>query len=185
MVLRSPAAYLREGASTPEQNPRHIGGGEIQMIKLEISLHINRPVAEVLKYLNDPTKMSEGNPIIEEARASEPPVKAGTRIRTRARMLGRKVEGTLEVLEYEPNKRVVQKSDEPFSFKVTNTFQAENGGTRLVSAAQAELGGVFKLHQPNFSPSSEKEAETRVGNPKEIPGRTSSAGKISKYAGAY
>src|SRR5260370_23077974 len=176
MVLRSPAAYLREGASTPEQNPRHIGGGEIQMIKLEISLHINRPVAEVFKYLNDPTKMSEGNPIIEEARASEPPVKAGTRIRTRARMLGRKVEGTLEVLEYEPNKRVVQKSDEPFSFKVTNTFQAENGGTRLVSAAEAELGGVFKLSEPVFARIAKKQAQTGLGNAQGLPESQSPAG---------
>src|SRR5260370_33736731 len=93
MVLRSPAAYLREGASTPEQNPRHIGGGEIQMIKLEISLHINRPVAEVFKYLNDPTKMSGWNPIIEKATASETPAKAGTLIRTPGRMLGRNGEG--------------------------------------------------------------------------------------------
>ena len=138
------------------------------MIKLEISLHINRPVAEVFKYLNDPTKMSEWNPIIEEATASETPVKAGTRIRTRARMLGRKVEGTLEVLEYEPNKRVVQKSDEPFSFKVTNTFQAENGGTRLVSAAEGELGGFFKLSEPIFARIVKKQLQAQYETAKEL-----------------
>jgi len=138
------------------------------MIKLEISLHINRPVAEVFKYLNDPTKMPEWNPIIEEATASETPVKAGTRIRTRARMLGRKVEGTLEVLEYELNKRVVQKSDEPFSFKVTNTFQAENGGTRLVSAAEAELGGFFKLSEPIFARIAKKQAQAGLETAKEL-----------------
>src|SRR5260370_40040859 len=168
MVLRSPAAYLREGASTPEQNPRHIGGGEIQMIKLEISLHINRPVAEVFKYLNDPTKMPEWNPIIEEATASETPIKVGTRIRTRARMLGRKVEGTLQVVEYEHNKRVVQKNDEPFPFKVTNTYQAENGGTRRVSAAEAELGGVFKLSEPIVARIAKKPAQAGVETAKEL-----------------
>src|SRR5260370_11827793 len=104
------------------------------MVKVEISLHINRPVAEVFKYMNDPTKMPEWNSTIEEATPSETPVKVGTRIRTRGRMLGRKIEGTVEVVEYEPNKRVVLKSDDPFSWKAINTFHAENRGTRLVIA---------------------------------------------------
>ena len=29
------------------------------MVKVEISLHINRPVADVFKYMNDPTRMPE------------------------------------------------------------------------------------------------------------------------------
>ena len=138
------------------------------MVKIEISLHVNRPVAEVFNYLNDPTKMAEWNPIIEEATASETPVKVGTRIRTRTRMLGRKIEGTLEVVEYEPNKRVVQKSDEPFPFKVINTFQAENGGTRLVSAAEAELGGFFKLSEPIFARIAKKQAQAGLETAKEL-----------------
>src|SRR3989442_13292215 len=147
------------------------------MVKIEISLHVNRPVAEVFNYLNDPTKMAEWNPIIEEATPSETPVKVGTRIRTRTRMLGRKIEGTLEVVEYEPNKRVVQKSDEPFPFKVINTFQAENGGTRLVSAAEAELGGFFKLSEPIFAPVGEKHTQTRVENTPGTLGTQNLAGK--------
>ena len=69
------------------------------MVKVEISLHINRPVAEVFNYLNDPAKMPEWNSTMEEATPSESPLKVGTRIRTRIRMLGRKIEGTVEVVE--------------------------------------------------------------------------------------
>ena len=138
------------------------------MVKIEISLHVNRPVAEVFNYLNDPTKMAEWNPIIEEATPSETPVKVGTRIRTRTRMLGRKIEGTLEVVEYEPNKRVVQKSDEPFPFKVINTFQAENGGTRLVSAVEGEPGGFFKLGEPILARIVKKQLQAQFETAKEL-----------------
>ena len=48
------------------------------MVKAEISLHVNRPVAEVFTYLSDPTRMLEWNSTLEEATASETPIKVGT-----------------------------------------------------------------------------------------------------------
>ncbi len=138
------------------------------MVKVEISLHINRPVAEVFKYMNDPTKMPEWNSTIEEATPSETPVKVGTRIRSRLRMLGRTMEGAYEVVELEPNKRVVNKSDEPFPWKAIITFQAENGGTRLVSAAEGELGGFFKLSEPIFARIVKKQLQAQYETAKEL-----------------
>ena len=138
------------------------------MVKVEISLHINRPVAEVFKYLNDPTKMPEWNSTIEKATPSETPVKVGTRIRSRVRMLGRTIEATYEVVELEPNKRVVNKSDEPFPWKAIITFQSESGGTRLVSAAEGELGGFFKLSEPIFARIMKKQLQAQYETAKEL-----------------
>lgn len=138
------------------------------MLRLEISLHIDRPVAEVFNYLNDPAKMPEWNSTMEEATASETPVKAGTRIHTRVRGLGRTIEGTLEVVEYEPNKRVAWKSDEPFPLKGSYTFQAENGGTRLVAAAEAEPGGFFKLGEPILARIVKKQLQAQFDTAKEL-----------------
>ncbi len=138
------------------------------MVKVEISLHINRPVAEVFNYLNDPAKMPEWNSTMEEATPSESPLKVGTRIRTRVRMLGRKIEGTVEVVEHEPNKRFVLKGDQPFPLKAIYTFQAENGGTRLVSAAEAELGGFFKLSEPILARIVKKQLQAQFETAKEL-----------------
>lgn len=138
------------------------------MLKFEISVHINRPVAEVFEYVNDPTKMAEWNSTIEEATASERPVKVGTRIHTRIRMLGRKVDGTLEVVEYEPNKRVAWTSDEPFPLKGSYTFEAENGGTRLVASGEAELGGFFKLSEPIVARIVRKQLQAQLDTAKEL-----------------
>src|SRR5256885_858063 len=67
---------------------RHQGGLK-PMVKFEISTHINRPVAEVFKYMSDPTKLPEWNSVVEEATPSEAPVRVGTKIQVRARFLAR------------------------------------------------------------------------------------------------
>src|SRR5216683_3317274 len=114
------------------------------MVKFEISEHINRPVAEVFKYIADPTKLPEWNAIVEEATPSETPVKVGTRVKQRARFLGRKIESTAEVTEHEPDKRFTTKTDRPFPLTISNAFEAEGSGTKLVVVMEGEPGGFFK-----------------------------------------
>jgi uncharacterized protein YndB with AHSA1/START domain len=138
------------------------------MVKFETSLHINRPVAEVFEYMNDPTKMLEWNTTLEEAVPSETPVKVGTRIRTRIRALGRKIEGTTEVVEFEPNKRVVLKIDGPFSWKTIYTYQTEDGGTRLVIALEGEPGGFFKVGEPVLARILKKQLQAQFETAKEL-----------------
>src|SRR2546426_2099433 len=116
-----PAQRAYDGNALARPSSRHQGGLK-PMVKFEISTHVNRPVAEVFKYMDDPTKLPEWNSIVEEATPSETPVRVGTRVRSRARFLGRKIDSTFDVIEHEPNKRFVQKTDKPFSFKLTNTF---------------------------------------------------------------
>src|SRR2546428_13632160 len=115
------------------------------MVKFEISTHINRPVAEVFTYLSDPAKLPEWNSVVEEATPSETPVKAGTKIQTRARFLGRKIESPSVVSEYELNKRYPTKSEKPFALTITNTFDSEGGGTRVVAIFDGDPGGFFKF----------------------------------------
>jgi uncharacterized protein YndB with AHSA1/START domain len=138
------------------------------MVKFEISLYVDRPVADVFKYLNDPARMPEWNSNLEEATPSESPVKVGTRIHLRARMLGRKIEGTTEVVEYEPNKRVVHKLDRPFPVKSITTFEAENGGTRLVGASEGQPGGFFKLGEGILTRVLKKQLQAQFETAKEL-----------------
>src|SRR5712692_419913 len=138
------------------------------MIKLEISMHVSRPVAEVFEYLTDPTKMPEWNSTTEEATPSESPLKVGTRIRSRVRGLGRKIEGTMEVVEYEPNKRFVLQGDEPFPIKGIYTFQAEDGGTRFVWAGEVVPGGFFKLGEPILARILKKQLQAQFETAKEL-----------------
>lgn len=60
------------------------------MVSVEMSVHIDRPVAEVFAYMGDPTNVPEWNSMIEVARPSESPIRVGTRVHLRFRFLGRK-----------------------------------------------------------------------------------------------
>ena len=93
------------------------------MIRFEISTEIKRPLGEVFAYVDDPSNLAKWNSIVEESRASEMPVRRGTRITTRARFLGRHVDSISEVTEHVPNQKFVQKSDKPYI--ATKQFQAK------------------------------------------------------------
>src|SRR5260370_17119071 len=101
------------------------------MVKFENSTHISRPLAEVFKYMVDPTKLPEWNSIVEEASTSETPIRVGTRIQQRARFLGRKIDGTFEVTEHELNKRYAFKPEKPFPFTVTTPCDPHANATHL------------------------------------------------------
>ena len=138
------------------------------MVKFEISTHINRPVAEVFKYMADPTKLPEWNSIVEEATPSETPVRAGTKVQTRARFLGRKIESPSVVSEYELNKRYATKSEKPFALTITNTFESEGGGTKVVAIFDGEPGGFFKIGEPVVARIAKKQFQAQLETAKEL-----------------
>jgi len=138
------------------------------MVKFEISTHINRPVAEVFKYLADPTKLPEWNSVVEEATPSETPVRVGTKIQTRARFLGRKIDSPTVVSEFELNKRYTSKSEKPFPLTITNTFEAEGGGTKVVAIFDGEPGGFFKVGEPILARIAKKQFQAQLETAKEL-----------------
>ena len=138
------------------------------MVKSETSVHINRPVTEVFKYLSDPTKLPEWASMFDEAKASETPIRVGTKIETRAGFLGRKMESTYEVIEHEPNKRFVTKTDKPFPLKRTDSYESEGGGTKVVVVLEADPGGFFRLAEPILSRIMKKQGQAQLDTVKEI-----------------
>jgi uncharacterized protein YndB with AHSA1/START domain len=138
------------------------------MVKFEVSAHINRPVADVFKYMADPTKVPEWNSLVEEAKASESPVSKGTKITATVRFLGRRFEAPSEVTEYEPNKRYVQKTDKPFPSSISNAFEAEGEGTKVISGFDGEPGGFFKVAEPILGRIAKKQFQAQLDTAKEL-----------------
>jgi uncharacterized protein YndB with AHSA1/START domain len=125
-------------------------------------------VTEVFNYMADPTKWPEWNSIVEESRPSETPLRVGTKIHQRAKFLGRKIESTFEVLEYEPNKRLVNQTSDPFLTKITSTFEPEGGGTRVGAVIEGEPGGFFKLGEPILARIAKKQFQAQLDTVKEL-----------------
>ena len=119
-------------------------------MRIEQSVVINRPVEEVFALLADFEKLPLWDAAVVEAmKTSEGPMGVGATIREVVRMLGRRVEMTGEVTEYEPNRKITFRTTSgPLPGKVTEAFEAAGGGARVTFATEIELGGVFKLAEP-------------------------------------
>lgn len=138
------------------------------MVRFEVSTEIKRPVAEVFAYVADPQNLPEWNAIVEEARASETPLRVGSTITGRARFLGRKIESVNQVTEYVVNQKFTQKSDKPFPITISNLFEAANGGTKVTSTLDGEPGGFFKIGEPILARIAKKQFQTQLDTLKEL-----------------
>ena len=94
---------------------------------------IPRPVAEVAGYAADPTNAPEWYANIASVEwETAPPVDVGSRIAFVAHFLGRRIAYTYEVIEFEPEQRLVMRTAEgPFPMETTYTWRSTSGGTHM------------------------------------------------------
>ena len=120
------------------------------MISVEHSVVINRPVPEVFAFISNVENNPRWQQSVLEARiTSQVPAGVGsTGIEVRL-FMGRRVELSFEVTEYEENAK--------FSFKITSgpmpmagteTFESVEGGTRVNLTFQGNAGGMSSLAEP-------------------------------------
>jgi len=117
------------------------------MIKVELSVVINRPVADVFAFVTDVSnsvKWQEG--LVESRLTSSGPVGVGSEITDVRKFLGRDMDSKLEVTAFEPNKKFSEKVvSGPLKFEISQTFEPSGDGTKVSLVAQGEPGGFFKL----------------------------------------
>jgi len=91
------------------------------MVKVETSVVINRPIAEVFEFVVNPEKWPQyDSGLLEAAKTSKGPMDVGATWQEVRKFLGRRIESTNAVTAYEPNKK--------FSFKSTSgPFPVEGG----------------------------------------------------------
>jgi uncharacterized protein YndB with AHSA1/START domain len=139
------------------------------MVEIEVGTEINRPVEEVFAYVTDPAKVPESNSIVLEAKAEQPgPLVVGSRIHMVVRLLGRRIEHTAEVTEFEPNRKFAQKADFPFPGGITISVEPTAAGTRLTTRLVMEPGGFFKLAEPILGRILKKQFQAQADTLKEL-----------------
>jgi uncharacterized protein YndB with AHSA1/START domain len=117
------------------------------MVKVELSVIINRPVAEVFAFVTDPAnnaKWQDG--LVESRLVSSGSVGVGAQITDVRKFIGRDMDSKLEVTAFEPNKKFGEKViSGPLKFEIIETFEPSGDGTKVSLLAQGEPGGFFKL----------------------------------------
>jgi uncharacterized membrane protein len=142
----------------------------VEMARIEASVVINRPIEEVFAFVTDfenaPQWMSE---LVEGEQTSEAPVGVGTILRGVATPLGRRVESTQEVVEYEQNSKFAIKSTSgPVASEDRYTFESVDGSTQITRVAEAEMSGFFRAAEPLALRMMRRQFETNFANLRDL-----------------
>jgi uncharacterized protein YndB with AHSA1/START domain len=118
------------------------------VIRIELTIEIARPAAEVFEYLADVDKLPDWQASALDCR-SDGPLARGSRITERRRLFGHEAQTVLEVTEYEPPTRLTLRTlDGPVRFTVEHRLEETDGRTHLHLSGKARPGGMLRFAGP-------------------------------------
>ena len=139
------------------------------MITVEHSVVINRPIEKVFEFMIDIENAPQWRQGLVEVKKLSDELVVGTRASEVLQFLGRRMETTYEITEYEPNKK--------FGFKTTSgpipmeggfNVEPAEGGTKVSFKIQGEAGGFFRLAEPILARMVRRQVETDYANLKDL-----------------
>ena len=120
------------------------------MINLDLGALIDRPVKDVFAFVTNPNNMPKWNSAVVSMQQITPgPVSMGTKFKSVGEMMGRRIEGEMQVVAFEPDSKYgFQMNAGPVQVNVLLNFKTVGTGTKLSLNAQGNPGGLFKLAEP-------------------------------------
>jgi uncharacterized membrane protein len=120
------------------------------MVRVDHELTVNRPAAEVFAYLTNVETLPEWQAsVVAARRVTDGPLAPGARFVEARSLLGHKVESTIEVTEFDPDRRFsLRVVSGPVPFRVTHTLDEIGGATRLRVEGEGEPHGAARLAGP-------------------------------------
>ena|SRR5678815_5080083 len=117
------------------------------MINLDLGVLIDKPVKDVFAFVTNPNNMSKWNSAVVSMQQITPgAVGVGTKFKNVGEMLGRRIEGEMQVVAFEPDTKYgFQMNAGPMQVNVILTFKTVGTGTKINLNAQGNPAGVFKL----------------------------------------
>jgi hypothetical protein len=128
-----------------------------QVLKIDLSTLINRPVEEVFAVVSNPEGYRRWSPrLVDVKKTTEGPVGLGTTWRLVRQVLGQRLQGDLELVEYEPNRT------SPWTAKA-GRFRVYRGGPSTGSVVAHGFASSSRQSQAasSGSPSRSSEASPR------------------------
>jgi hypothetical protein len=119
------------------------------MMNLDTSTMICRPVTQVFDFVSTP----ENDPqwqygTLASARLSEGVSTIGTLFRSIGHLMGRRVQSTFEVTEYEPNRKYGFKSlSGPLQSYTSYIFEIDRGCTQIDISTQVNVVNLLQLNE--------------------------------------
>lgn len=140
------------------------------MIFINISTLILRPVWEVFDFITEPENNSQWQyGSLESVQISEGNTKPGTLFSSFGHFMGRRIQSTFEVTEFESNKSYGFKTfSGPIRLQTSYQFEAVDSGTNLVVSTQVIPDGFFKLVDPIVARAAKRQFKENLVKLKEL-----------------
>ena len=134
------------------------------MIRIRSSVTIHRPVADVFKWVSDPTLHPHWQlGLVEVKQDTE-----RTLVEVR-RLLGRRIEHVIEVVEHEENRLIRHRGGaESHQVDRSYTFEDSCGSTLLTMEVDIKSGGVFEMAAPTLERMLKRQMESSLQHLKDI-----------------
>jgi ligand-binding SRPBCC domain-containing protein len=140
------------------------------MATVDHTFTVEAPPGVVFAYLTDRKKATVWQASLLEAHFSpDAPVHKGTEIHEVRKLLGRKIESTVEVTEFEQDRLFggrVRSGPVPWQFRYT--FEGANGSTRVDFHMEGQPGGFFRVAEPLVVRTVEKQLENDFSTLKDL-----------------
>ncbi len=124
------------------------------VVDVQVEIEIERPAPAVAAFAGDPSNAPVWYRRISTAEwETGPPVRIGSRVRFAARFLGRDLAYTYEIVELEPDRRLLMTTAQgPFPMTTEYTWTATAaGGTRMTLRNHGEPAGFSRVVAPVMS----------------------------------
>lgn len=122
------------------------------LITLEKSTVIHRPSDEVFAFVADQTNAASWQSgIVEVRRLTDGPPGVGSRHTFTRTLMGRRMTGENEYVEFEPGKRVAFRTTSGPALLASYAVTAMPEGTRLTATIELDVSGIMSLAEPLVS----------------------------------
>jgi uncharacterized protein YndB with AHSA1/START domain len=118
----------------------------VPMIKVEKSIFINKPPAEVFAFVTAEGNYTKFQAGVTEVIEGGPRNTVGSQFTEVRKFMGQDMRTTLEILEFVPNTKWVAKVVKgPVPYTVTVSYEASDSGTKYTTRVEGEPKGFFKI----------------------------------------
>ena len=140
------------------------------MINLDISTMIYRPIGQVFDFMSSPENDFQWQyGTLASARISEGVSNIGTLFRSIGHLMGRRVESTFEVTEYELNKKYGFKSlSGPLQSQTSYAFEIVEGSTKITVSTQANMVNPLQMAEGILEKQMRKQLRENLGMLKDL-----------------
>ncbi len=132
------------------------------MVTVGKELVINRTQQDVFDFMSDPANASQWQSSNVSAEwTTEEPIGVGSTQHSVSRLLGRKIDSTMELTTWDPPNRYSFKVvSGPIPFEANIEFVPEEDGTKVTFRGNAEVGGFFKIAEGLVGKQFQKQLDT-------------------------